>query len=502
MSPAGQAAPTSWQRLTALVVRTGRVMARWAANQSWGRLMLLGLLALFAQHILTNHVLHWDDEPRQVHQKIGTQGARQSAVKGDDDNDDEVKIGLSGITVRSRHHDKATSGGVDHATQAPTGSGSALADGVAAGGPPAGASPAAGGSRAAGGDSAAAGATASARASTDDDGAGATAAGDDDDDFDLTLVSPQHRTLAGWAKDITESVVMLLIIYLIGAKVVLRQTAHSEARAVQAEASAAAAAADAGHEALKRQLAEAQLQTLQAQVEPHFLFNTLASVDYLIETDPPRASAMQKNLIEYLRAALPQMRTQGSLLGREADLSRAYLEILKVRMEDRLQVAVEIPDGLRSAEFPPMMLQSLVENAIRHGVEPKPEGGEVRVGARVADGGLEVTVADSGVGLAAGMPSATAGGGVGLANLRERLARLYGDAAAFSIEARPGGGTVATIRLPYRVSGAATPAPAPTTAAAAGPRAGTTSDAAAGTTVGSTASDAAGRAAGGAGSRT
>src|SRR6202008_1433817 len=115
----------------------------------------------------------------------------------------------------------------------------------------------------------------------------------------------------------------------------------------------------AEREAMERQLAQAKLQVLQAQVEPHFLFNTLASVDYLIETDPARASRMQKNLIQYLRAAVPQMRQASSTLGQEVALCRSYLEILKVRMDDRLQFAITMPAGLSTAAFAPMMLQTL-----------------------------------------------------------------------------------------------------------------------------------------------
>src|SRR5213075_3196598 len=120
-------------------------------------------------------------------------------------------------------------------------------------------------------------------------------------------------------------------------------------------------------ESLKRQLAEAKMAAMQAQIEPHFLFNTLASIDHLIETDPPRASQMQKNLIALLRASMPSMREKSTNLGRELDVVRPYLEILKVRMGDRLQPQVAVSEGLYSADFPPMMLQSLVENAIKHG---------------------------------------------------------------------------------------------------------------------------------------
>ena len=235
------------------------------------------------------------------------------------------------------------------------------------------------------------------------------------------------------------SFLMLLIVTSIIAKVLLGGKRKAETRA-------RAASATAAEEGLKRQLAEAQLKMMQAQVEPHFLFNTLASVDYLIETDPARASTMQKNLIQYLRAALPQMREGSTTLGKELALVRSYLEILKVRMEDRLQFAITVPQGLMSAQFPPMVLQSLVENAIKHALEPKPEGGSITVTADVANGNLRVTVADTGLGFgAAGKP----GTGVGLANVRERLAALYSGQAKFTIEANAPSGTIATVEVPY-----------------------------------------------------
>lgn len=235
------------------------------------------------------------------------------------------------------------------------------------------------------------------------------------------------------------SFLMLFIVTSIIAKVLLGSKRKAETRAQAATATAA-------EEGLKRQLAEAQLKMMQAQVEPHFLFNTLASVDYLIETDPARASTMQKNLIQYLRAALPQMREGSTTLGKELALVRAYLEILKVRMEDRLQFAITVPQGLMSAQFPPMVLQSLVENAIKHALEPKPEGGSITITADIANGNLRVTVADTGLGFGvAGKP----GTGVGLNNVRERLAALYAGRARFTIEANSPSGTIATIEVPY-----------------------------------------------------
>jgi hypothetical protein len=218
----------------------------------------------------------------------------------------------------------------------------------------------------------------------------------------------------------------------------------------KAEAQAVQATEIAESEQLKRQVVEARMAAMQAQVEPHFLFNTLASIDHLIETDPARASKMQKNLIALLRASMPTMREANATgtrdLGRELAVIRPYLEILKVRMEERLQTDVRVPDGLLSAEFPPMMLQGLVENAIKHGLEPKPEGGTLTVSAEILHGKLAVTVADTGLGFG---KAATAGTGIGLNNIRERLALLYGHRASLTVAENPGGGTAVTITVPY-----------------------------------------------------
>jgi hypothetical protein len=223
----------------------------------------------------------------------------------------------------------------------------------------------------------------------------------------------------------------------------------------QAERRAASAAEVAEAESLRRQVVEARMAAMQAQVEPHFLFNTLASIDHLIETDPLRASQMQRNLIALLRASMPTMReTTGSSsgqgvrdLGREIAVIRPYLEILKVRMEERLTTEIAVPEGLMSAEFPPMMLQTLVENAIKHGLEPKAEGGRLRVAAEVVHGKLQMTVADTGLGFA---KADTAGTGVGLANVRERLKLLYGSHASLTVAENRPSGTVVTITVPYK----------------------------------------------------
>ena len=222
---------------------------------------------------------------------------------------------------------------------------------------------------------------------------------------------------------------------------------------IQAEVKAAEATETAEAESLRRQVLEARMAMMQAQVEPHFLFNTLASIDHLIEFDPKRASQMQRNLISLLRASMPSMRTATDSGLRPLDLElavvRPYLEILKVRMEERLTTEIDVPDGLLSAEFPPMMVQTLVENSIKHGLEPKAEGGHLSVKAEIRHGKLCVTVSDTGLGFAGAADGKTAGTGVGLANIRERLSLLYGSKAALTIANNPVGGTIVTITVPY-----------------------------------------------------
>ncbi len=195
---------------------------------------------------------------------------------------------------------------------------------------------------------------------------------------------------------------------------------------------------------LDRELAEARLQVLQAQVEPHFLFNTLANVRRLFRTDAPAARAMIEHLSRYLSALLPRMRSADSTLEHELALATAYLHVQQIRMGDRLAFRIDVPPALAALPFPPMMLVTLVENAIRHGVNPLPRGGEVRIAARAGDGRLRVQVTDTGRGLSDG----AGGEGVGLANIRARLTTLYGGAARLLLAQRPGAGVVATLELP------------------------------------------------------
>jgi signal transduction histidine kinase len=204
--------------------------------------------------------------------------------------------------------------------------------------------------------------------------------------------------------------------------------------------------------------AELRLSVLAAQVEPHFLFNTLASVRSAIVSDQARAAAIVDHLADYLRATIPQMRHEaasGSVpLARQLDAARAYLALMHERMP-RLAFAVEAEPGLEAAQVPPLMLISLVENAVKHGVEPKAGPASITVTAhRVEDAGtalLELEVRDDGVGFG----SATSGAGVGLANIQERLAGLYGGKAGLTLKALPEGGVAAILRLPLTLPGAA-----------------------------------------------
>jgi len=204
--------------------------------------------------------------------------------------------------------------------------------------------------------------------------------------------------------------------------------------------------AEAERHQLSKLALESELKLMQAQVEPHFLFNTLASVQYLTETDPPQASRLLGHLLAYLRAALPQLRSESTTLGQEFDLAEAYLNILKMRMGPRLAFTVDAPSDLRAHAFPPGLLISVVEDAITHGIEPQAEGGTVRLEARREGDRLAVTVSDSGAGLAGA--NHQPGQGVGLANVRDRIAALYGARGRFSLTDAPPRGARAIIEIP------------------------------------------------------
>jgi signal transduction histidine kinase len=196
-------------------------------------------------------------------------------------------------------------------------------------------------------------------------------------------------------------------------------------------------------EALTAQMTQARLSALQAQIEPHFLFNTLANVKRLYETAPARGREMLSSLIGYLRAALPTMRQSGSTLRRELELARAYLTILQMRMGERLHFSIAAPEALLDAEVPPLVLGTLIENALKHGLAPLPEGGSITIRALREADQLRIEVHDTGRGF-----SGTSGSGVGLANTRSRLAALYGGSAAVQLAANQPSGVVATVVLP------------------------------------------------------
>jgi signal transduction histidine kinase len=203
----------------------------------------------------------------------------------------------------------------------------------------------------------------------------------------------------------------------------------------------------------QRLLAEARLRALQAQIEPHFLYNTLANVVGLIGTQPARAQHMLERFIDYLRASLAASRGDQATLASEAVLLAAYLDVLAVRMGDRLRYRIDLPDDLRAFAIAPMLLQPVVENAITHGLEPKVEGGEIAISARALGDHVCVEISDTGAGLAGqGAASRKPGGGVGLSNLRERLRSLYGGSARVELlENQPCGMTV-RLMLPLNAS--------------------------------------------------
>ena len=209
------------------------------------------------------------------------------------------------------------------------------------------------------------------------------------------------------------------------------------------EARAAMRQSEVDRAELERRIAESRLMLLQAQIEPHFLFNTLAHVRRLYETDRASARTMLENLRAYLAVALPRMREPIAPLGGELALAEAYLGMQKTRMGRRLDYSVDVPGGLLDVRMPTMIILTLVENAIKHGIAPLREGGSVRISARAANARVTLEVADSGRGFVA-----TSGGGAGLANLRARLAILYGSRATLSLKQNQPRGVSAILTLP------------------------------------------------------
>ena len=370
-------------------VRLNSQVSSWAASMSWWRLFLLFIIVMAAGAIIS-------DQLHLQHDKV-----KVVKGKGRDKDVDVVIGGPDGVRITRRAKTPA----------------SAPKD-------PADATP---------------------EDATPKAGKGLVITDDDEEDAPKTITR-QAWTVRGLIGDLASAIMVIIFAYLVAAKIVVRKVAQADAKVRSAENAAE-------REAMERQLVQARLQVLQAQVEPHFLFNTLSAIDFLIETDSKRASQMQKALITYLRGALPQMRQESSTLGREMRLIRSFLDLLKMRMEDRLDVEFQVPEGAESADFPPMMLQSLVENAIKHGIEPKPEGGKVTVAARIQNGQLWVEVKDTGIGIpnTDRLESSTSGTGLGLQNIRERLAMLYPGKSRLILVSDDTAGTSVKIVVPYQV---------------------------------------------------
>ena len=451
---------TGWQRFADGSVRLFHDYANWLVSISWKRFFLLSLLLLIGMGILGSLLPRWTVTEVHDHPTSKTTSApkppKPPSIKidksGSKDDDVSITIDKNGvrITPRSRSADAAASA----ASATSAASGAAASASASASEPIASITTKEGsveiklppGATSAVVKEAVEEARAAIIEAMEESRQAAQEAADAAQEAADASRSAERQTLRTRTVSADESLIPLSLFFIL-ASMILKITYKGR---IQAETKAAVATETAESEQLKRQVVEARMAAMQAQVEPHFLFNTLASIDHLIETDPPRASTMQKNLIALLRASMPTMRENHPAahnLGREMAVIKPYLEILKVRMEDRLQTQINVPDGLLSADFPSMMIQSLVENAIKHGLEPKAEGGTLSVKAEIVHGKLAVTVADTGLGFG---KAATAGTGIGLTNIRERLQLLYGNKAQMTITENSPSGTVVTLAVPYQ----------------------------------------------------
>ena len=200
---------------------------------------------------------------------------------------------------------------------------------------------------------------------------------------------------------------------------------------------------------LERQASDARLRLLQAQIAPHFLFNTLANVQALVDAGSPQAKVVLRSLVAYLRAAVPRLNEPATTLGQELELVQAYLELMHMRMPDRLQFALHVEDETRALRCPPMTLLTLVENAVRHGIDPSEEGGHIDIQLQRRGERCVVRVSDTG----AGLKSANGGLGTGLSTLRERLQLTFDGDAELHVAARQPSGVSAVLEFPAREAG-------------------------------------------------
>jgi hypothetical protein len=197
---------------------------------------------------------------------------------------------------------------------------------------------------------------------------------------------------------------------------------------------------------MERQALDTRLNLLQAQVAPHFLFNTLANVQALVDSGSPQASRVLRSLVAYLRAAVPRLNEPATTLGQEIGLARAYLDLMRMRMPDRLRFELSADDAALDLRCPRMTLLTLVENAVRHGIDPSEEGGRIEVEVRHLEDRCRILVSDDG----AGLLDELRGLGTGLEALRERLQLMFGEAATLRISAREPRGVLAELEIPLR----------------------------------------------------
>jgi hypothetical protein len=266
------------------------------------------------------------------------------------------------------------------------------------------------------------------------------------------------RALLSWTSPLQiagSDALTTLLMYAVFTAIVIRGMLFLAERRVARETAAARQQEQIA--TASRLLAEARLRALQAQIEPHFLYNTLANVLSLIDTRPAQARHMLERFIDYLRASLAASRAESATLGGELDQVSAYLDVLAVRMGERLRYRVDADTQCRLLPIAPMLLQPLVENAVMHGIEPKLEGGEIVIRARIEDAALCIEVADTGLGLGSAPPRP--GGGVGLSNLRERVRQLHGPQAQLQLFDNQPCGVTARLLLPLSVPSSTIPAP-------------------------------------------
>lgn len=252
-------------------------------------------------------------------------------------------------------------------------------------------------------------------------------------------LAPQSLGEALWAAAVRTTPFLLVAVFAI----LITLWGVASLRRYQTQRALAAARQAQERDAVARRLAEAQLRVLQAQIQPHFIFNTLAALQHWVDTADPRAPALLRSLTGFLRASTELLGRERVPLAEEAQMVAHYLDIQRARIGDRLSARIEIDPACAAQPLPPGLLLTLVENAVEHGIAPALAGGQVQVLAHCADGALQVRVEDDGVGLPQPLPPE----GVGLRNSRERLAALFGEAARLSLQARPGGGTLTQLSI-------------------------------------------------------